>query len=371
MPQGDLSTAARTASQVGEWDYQPPKVFIDDWITATPDVLPRYTQDELDSAPRNQPSKLELYFLSRLPEIPDLGDESVPAGVLSARNSIEVCLRDEIRSKLFLEGTSAAIAQLEATTENDRNIEVCDAGCGAIPVLAIYAALCSDRVHCTAIEMNPESARLANTFVEVFGLQNQIQVIEGDARKFRPAAQIDLLISETMDAGLAREPLVDIMSNLQPQVRDDGIILPNGVTVSATLVPRAVYVQAERFVRIAGLTYPVLSPYTPWVSWQKVANYKPGDELERIDVSLSTTGYPTGEYFILVNSEVEIGPGLRLREYQSLLSMPQTMLDSEKDIANGITEEFAALFYIGSGGDPAINASYRPGQEPICRRYVT
>lgn len=58
-------------------------------------------------------------------------------------------LRDQVRTKRFLQGIETVVNQLES--EVDGEIRVYDAGCGSLPILGVYAALMSDRVKVTCI----------------------------------------------------------------------------------------------------------------------------------------------------------------------------------------------------------------------------
>lgn len=297
------------------------KSVIDTMIEETPDDISVYTKDTLASMPKDEPAPLELYFLSRIRELPKFEDIK-PEGALGVVESMR-CLRDRIRTKKFVLGVKEAIERIDQ--ENVEEINMVDAGCGAIPIMAIYAALSSDKVRCTAIELNSNSAELARQLVASFNLQDRIQVVQGDATRFQPERQVDFLISETMHSGLSVEPMVQIMSNLSRYVKPEGVILPSHVSIQTALIPLRDWTSPEGFVRIYGNLHHYVKP-----EWAQAVDYKPGDRLEDIQLSIPTEVRLPGSYLAMVTSEVDIG-SQKLTPYQSLITMPQILRDNKSD----------------------------------------
>lgn len=264
-------------------------------------------------------------------------------GALPPDQSI-ACLRDKVRTKIFMQGVAEAVSSLDASSPE--TIEVCDAGTGAIPVLAIYAALSSDKVRCTALELNPQSAALARQAIAHFGLQDRIKVIEADATKYQPQRPLDLLISETMHSGLTGEPIVQILSNLQPHVKSSGITLPSEVNVKASIVPcEDVYNPAE-YTKVHKNLQPLVS-----TEWQEIVTYTPGQPLDIIDFTLDGQDLPDGEYFVAITNDVVVG-SRTLKPLRSLITMPQYVryrtgepqaftLASDADKASTISVKYA------------------------------
>ena len=297
------------------------KAVIDSVVADIPDNIAVYTKDTLGSMPKDEPAPLELYFLSRIRELPKFEDIK-PEGALGVVEGMR-CLRDKIRTKKFVLGVKEAIQRLDHDDSDE--INMVDAGCGAIPIMAIYAALSSDKVRCTAIELNPNSAEVARQVVASFNLQDRIQVVQADATRFKPEKEIDFLISETMRSGLSTEPMVQIMSNLSRYVKPEGVILPNRVSIQTALVPLNDWTSPEGFVRIYGNLHHYVTP-----EWVQAVDYKPGDRLEDIQLSIPAEGRPPGSYLAMVTSEADIG-NQRLTPYQSLITMPQILRDNKSD----------------------------------------
>jgi tRNA A58 N-methylase Trm61 len=156
------------------------------------------------------------------------------------------CLYDQVRTKRFLESVAISVDKLTQTKDR---VHVVDAGCGAVPIFSIYAAMRSDKVHVTAIELNPNSFQIAQGLIKKLGLQDRITLIQGDATSYQPTEPIDLLVSETMHSGLTQEKIVPIMHNLVPRLNDDGIVLPEAVTVKVGLAPIQTYAETNEKIR--------------------------------------------------------------------------------------------------------------------------
>ncbi len=337
-----LHSIARAASlSVPGWHLGCTRGFLDGFIESTPNDITVYPIDKLHLAPDNHISILEVYFLGQLEDLPPHAG-GCPEGALLTHHSTK-CLRDSIRTKKFLLGVRDAVKKLES--ERDE-IRVCDAGCGAIPIQAIYAALCSERVHGIALELNSWSADIARMIVDRLGLAKRIDVIEADAIKYTPMHGIDLLVSETMQSGLTAEPLVQIMSNLSTHVTPRGIILPSRVSVMAALGSVEEYKLADKYVSIGGGNSKVMK-----LDWKMVTDYIPGAKLDRIEARFSTSELTPGYYFAVVTSEVEIGTHM-LGMNQSAITVPQIAREAKGE----------PMFFCVGGGRSYVEIRYAPGE---------
>ena len=336
---------AKQKAALENWKNAPPLEFINNALSQIPEKHKVYDKGEKSLMPTtDEPSSLELYFLSKVDSLPPEFEDVKGAGSLRVIEST-ICLRDVIRTKKFLLGIKSAIRELEKKKEK---INLCDAGCGAIPILSIYAALCSEKVHCTSLELNYQSAQIARKIIEALGLQDRINIIETDVTQFQPQNKIDSLVSETMHTGLTEEPIVDILSNLSKYVEDDGIKLPSKINILAGFVPGKDYLQPDKYIRILGEN----NPHVP-VDWKVVSSYKPGDNLQEIEFALDSSHLLTDVYYVLVNTEVDIF-GQKLTSYQSLITNPAPI--ETKDGGN-----FFATVIREKAQFPKIHVRYKPG----------
>src|SRR3989338_91659 len=294
-------------------------------------------------------SYTELFFLSQIKDFPDKyweEEASCDNGNFYAINSIS-CLRDERRTKKFLAGLEESVQKLSKSREE---IHICDAGCGAIPIFSIYAALSSTKVRATGLELHHDSVEIATKLIHALGLENRVNIVEFDATKYEPDRQFDLLISETMGSALTREPFVQIMNNLASYVKSDGIILPNRVLVKVGTIsvddfffgPTGYFKTGNligHYKRPDGMPIPK-SQYViigddvacyHELNWNSVAEFQPGDELEKISFTVQNPADVSTDYLVILASEVDIG-NQHLDLYDSFITIPQSLRYPEEVI---------------------------------------
>lgn len=303
--QAPEARARQEASKI--WADKDPRLALD-WLVGR---MPNSIQASKKYEPGSRPSEIELYFFSRIPELRHMLKIDKPEDGMTAIDSA-YCLRDSIRTRKFLEGLSEA---LESLSSRDA-IYVCDAGSGAIPIFAIYAALYSPKVSCTCIEINPNSVEASRIVISSFGLQDRIKVIHADARSYKPDKPMDILISETMNQGLFDEPIVQIISNLAPSELTGIIRLPQQIEIKAATIPRHEYLSHRH-----GYMKPGSVP-CPYVTdgWQNVFQYTSGDPLDEISFPISIGGQ--GKMLLLISHEARVG-SQRLALYESLTTLPK------------------------------------------------
>jgi len=264
-------------------------------------------------------------------------------GALRTTASI-MCLRDVVRTKRFLQGITEAVDTL--ASQQTGPIEVLEAGTGAIPVMLLQAALRSERVHATGIELNPRSATMARQLVAALHLEDRVNIIDGDATRYQPHTPPHLLISETTHSGLSSEPFVQILSNLQPHVRPGGITLPSRVDILAAISSIQTYLKPAAYARLANQPSPVFR-----ADWQRVVRYKPGDDLARINFTIEPGKLSPGRYLVLVASEVEVGTQT-LHLGESVITAPRKLRQTTGD----------DLTFDASDNVSEIRINYAPGQ---------
>lgn len=338
----DVIAQARAAGREERFRGDP-KVILDRLIAEVSEDVVVYSEEAIRALPKEGPSDFELYLLSRIGEVPEFVGAKKRDGGLRVMESVR-CLRDRMRTKKFLRGVAEAVTTLDDGREI---IRVCDAGCGAVPVLAIYAALVSPRVQATCIEINEYSAHIAQNVVASFGLHHRITIVQGDATTFQCDNQFDLLVSETMHTALTGEPVAQIMSHLHPFVASGGIMLPDVITVHAAVVRAAEYEHPKGYVHLYGDAQYYMEP-----DWQTIVTYRPGDALDIIEFTLPMPEGAEGEYVVVINSEVDIG-SQHLTPYQSLITTPQALRELDSNLK---------IFSVHADTPrPRVHVRYRPG----------
>lgn len=165
------------------------------------------------------------------------GDTFLNGGVAISPHMAARCLFDPLRTVRFLRGIHAGIHEAMRRFPGER-IQILYAGCGpyATLLLPLTTRFAPEQVQFTLIDIHKISIEAVCRIVETLGLQNYIHAcVQTDAITYRHPSHIPLhlVISETMQAGLRREPQVAIMRNLLPQLAANGIFIPESIRVEA------------------------------------------------------------------------------------------------------------------------------------------
>ena len=285
--------------------------FIDKIINAYPGVF----NLEIPSI-ISEPSDLEIYLLS------NLNHNKVHLSYFHLKTFAPAkslsCLRDLIRTKKFLQAIKAAVNKLEKEIPGE--INVIDAGCGAIPIFGLYAALCSSKVNATLLELNPASCEIAKELIKKAKLENRVKIINADAITYKPSKESHLIISETMDTALINEPLAQIMHNLANYSNPNAIKIPQYVSIGNSLIDDVDY-KFISYLKGFGLVYcyPLLD-----IEWKVIERFECGKKPEKIKHSFTSS---KDSYSIapLIFSTVNLFDNIELGLHESFISSPSML----------------------------------------------
>lgn len=160
------------------------------------------------------------------------GESTLPGGWAISPVQAALCAREPLRSAAFIQGLAAAI---RAALSDDRPVAVLYAGCGpfallALPLMAIFTPR---QVRFTLLEVHQQALAYARQLIEELGYEAHVAAfIRTDAASHRIAADAppDVIVSETMNTALGKEPQVAIMRNLYAQAPDAALV-PAAITV--------------------------------------------------------------------------------------------------------------------------------------------
>lgn len=151
------------------------------------------------------------------------------------------CLLEMKRTAIFLRGVHRAVAEMIAQ-KTDAPVRVLYAGTGPYASLMtpLMHLFLPENVRVDLMEINPFSIQVAMTLIGKLALNKYVDEIYtgADAATFKVTKNYDLVISETMQAVLKKEPQVAIMQNLIPQLPPHAVFIPQQITVEAALLSR-------------------------------------------------------------------------------------------------------------------------------------
>jgi hypothetical protein len=160
------------------------------------------------------------------------------AGQAVSPQAAAVCIRDFMRTRVFMLGLKEAIST-KLQQNPGRAVTVLYAGTGPfatllIPMVTMFSA---SELNMLLLDINPASIACLNRIIRYFNLQPYVQqVVETDAVTYQVPAQWqpDIILSETMMPSLKTEPQVSIAANLVGQC-PQALLVPEMIEVKAVL----------------------------------------------------------------------------------------------------------------------------------------
>lgn len=172
----------------------------------------------------------------------DLNDEHVflPSGKAISPGGAAHCLLEIQRTAVFIRGIYKAILKLQQSFPNQQ-LHILYAGCGPYATLLtpLTTLFSKEEIRFHLLDINERSLAASKKLYKALDIENYVaEWIFADATKYKfPTDQaIHLVISETMLNALRKEPQVEIMLNLIPQMQEKALFIPENITVSAQLL---------------------------------------------------------------------------------------------------------------------------------------
>jgi hypothetical protein len=150
------------------------------------------------------------------------------------------CLFEMKRTAVFLRGIYKAIHEKQMNRPG-KSIIILYAGTGPYATLITPLLTCFEpgEIVIDLLEINPVSLTSALQTITGLGLEQFVgSCFPGDASTFRIEKHYDIVVSETMQAALKKEPQVSIMNNLIPQIEKEAIFIPETIIIDTFLESR-------------------------------------------------------------------------------------------------------------------------------------
>jgi len=269
-------------------------------------------------------------------------EKQLAGGVaISARDAAR-CVLDFARTAGFLRGVDAAIQEVQER-HRGRPVRILYAGCG--PFAPLVLPLCtrygSDEMRLTLLEVNEGALACARrTFASLDFTDRVEDFVHGDAAAFggESGATWDVCVIEVMQMALGKEPQVAVAAQLAPLLVDDGVLVPQRITLTAELADLAVefsFLTPGSDPGEAGSGGRVRVPLGSLLTLERESAagllesaISAGDSstplLPAIELAIPE-GIPAGRLTPIIRTRIQIAPSLVLGDYDSGLTVPQVM----------------------------------------------
>ncbi len=173
-----------------------------------------------------------------------LTDIGLSQGVAINPRLAAQCFTDYLRTHRFMLGTYLCILKLLKEKTNPIRILYAGTGPYATIVLPLLYLFSDEEISITAIEINQNSYTAANHLIKKLKKEKYFEAfLLADAITYSTDKKFDIIISETMDKALTREPQLAIFSNLINHLSPNGYLIPECIKVD--IVASSIYLEKD------------------------------------------------------------------------------------------------------------------------------
>ena len=250
----------------------------------------------------------------------DSNETRLPNGSAISPKDAARCVLDYSRTSKFLRGIHAAIVEAQKRFPNT-TLEILYAGCGPFAPLALplTSRFSSDEIQFSLLDIHQRSLDAAQRIFHAFGLSSFVrEYIHADVTSYVHHSPFHLVITETMQRALEKEPQVAITFNLAPQLRQGGIFIPQKISVNACFYDPVLETTQLHRIRI---------DLGPILELTAEHLHIPSDELCLPAVVLETPGEANKSLGLMLRTRVKVFESVVLDEYESGITCPAVLHD--------------------------------------------
>ena len=180
---------------------------------------------------------LELTELD-LEEQGNRGDLQFENGIALSTTFAALCVVDIMRTRQFVRGVFQAVRWVRKQKAGPVRILYAGTGPFATLVLPLLTKFNADELQLLLLEVNEQTLEYLGRLLKRLKVEDYVEkLICADASKYRidKEADVDILVSETMQYALLKEQQVPIMFGLVNQLREDTIVIPNRIKLELAL----------------------------------------------------------------------------------------------------------------------------------------
>lgn len=243
-----------------------------------------------------------------------------------------MCLFDIARTRQFVLGIRQAIQ--DQLQQGPGPVQLLDAGCGPYALLSLLPALyfTPQQLQLSVLDIHEANIHSAKTLIDALQLNHHFaEIVCADALQYQwPQAQPPhIIVTETMNRALSKEPQVAISLQLAKLLNDKGILIPQQIEVSLVQVDKQLE-NAARFLQADETTKP--ADYCKKLAGIICLNkHTTKEEIEKQPLAVVTipADYDAARHRLELQTELRVYGECWLRSGESGVTMPIVVKGNE------------------------------------------
>lgn len=281
-----------------------------------------------------------IVSLSDDPASIDQTDTQLNAGKALSPGAAARCILDYMRTRSFLRGMRDAVVESRRTFPG-QTIHILYAGCGpfaplALPLTTIFT---SAQVQFTLLDIHKRSLDSVRQIVETLRVKEYVRdYVQCDAssQQIRCTSEPHILLIETMQKALEKEPQVAITRNLISLLADGGILVPKriclsvcmgdaSIEVAPTSVGNTVSTENGRRNRIDLGEVFELTSESARQQWSRYDDDESGRAHCSAPVNIRLPQQTSDAPDLMILTNIKVSDSVALRDYESGLTYPTVL----------------------------------------------